>query len=120
MEITLFLRKRHCSKLQHDSDKHGGRHADERHPRPAEDAAEDRGHAKCRDALDKHEAPHAANHGGNHLPTLKALHEEGEQEHAEQRAREEAGKEERILEEAPLLRRGKQVRPTRLSRSWHA
>ena len=58
--------------------------------------------------MNKHETPHAANDGNNHLPALEALHEEGEQEHAEERACKESGKEERILEEAPLLRRGKQ------------
>lgn len=37
------------------------------------------------------------------MPTAEVLHEEGKQEHAKERAREKASKEERVLEEAPLL-----------------
>ena len=56
---------------------------------------------KCRDSLDKYEAYHAANNGGNDLPTAQILHEEREEEHAEKRAREKSRKEEGVLEEAP-------------------
>lgn len=38
------------------------------------------------------------------MPTAEVLHKEGKQEHAKERAREKTCEEERILEEAPLLR----------------
>lgn len=42
------------------------------------------------------------------MPTAEVLHEEGQEEHAKERAREKACEEESVLEEAPLLCCGKQ------------
>ena len=66
-QAFLFFYKTN-NKLQDNRHNNRCGHADEGHPRPAEDAAEDRGYAKHGNALDKHEACHAAKHSDNHNP----------------------------------------------------
>ena len=63
-----FCASKICDKV-HDKCHHNRRgHADEGHPRPAENAVKNGGHAKGGDSLDQDEACHTANNGDNHDP----------------------------------------------------
>ena len=88
-----FCANKICRILQHHRHHNRCSHTDKRHPRPAEDFIKNGRHAKGGDSLDKYEAYHAANNGGNDLPTAQILHEEREEEHAEKWAREKSRKE---------------------------